>query len=60
MHFFQVVCFLRAFKTCILRQIQVIKIVGTVDECLVANYFAVVVDLNRAATLESLSWYLSP
>ena len=30
------------------RQVQMIKIIGLIDECLVANYFTVVVDKDIA------------
>ena len=48
MHFFQVVRSFRTFKAGVLRQVQMIKIIGLIDECLVANYFTVVVDKDIA------------
>lgn len=35
MHFFQVVRSFRTFKAGVLRQVQMIKIIGLIDECLV-------------------------
>ena len=42
-HLFQVVCAFGTFESSVARQVQVVEVVGLVNERLVAHYFAVVV-----------------